>query len=133
MNGRSDDRPILPAELPRGSVGRPLEPAIERLRAGHDDARRVDAVELDALPPAARRFHTEHQVGPHPDQPLRRQVVPARNAGAAGMPSACALFTHVRLAAPRGDQRRDEHGVRRARRDEALDAPAARDGALANA
>jgi hypothetical protein len=128
------DRPIgrqsdLARELITGRR-RSLEPSIERLGPGDNDACRVDAVELHRF----RELLTVpdgNEIGTNPDQALCRQVVPAGNARRRRDAERLRGFDQIRLPAARSDQRGDEHGVGFPRLDEPLESPVARNRAFA--
>ena len=110
----------LDERLPgRARVAR--EPTVEELRAGDDDVSRRRAVQLDGLALLAL-VPDEDAVGQHLDEPLRRELIPARDGEPDRNPQPARRLDRVGLAhARRGaaDQRRHDHRIGRGRRSRA--------------
>ncbi len=99
------------AELLARRARRALEPAIEQLRARHGDAAGRDAVVAHRLG-LLRLVPHHHEVRLDAQQPLVRQVVPARDAGDDAHAAAACRADDVHLVRGRIDERRDDDDVR---------------------
>jgi hypothetical protein len=100
----------LPAEGLAVARRLPVEPLVETLRPGNDDAVGRDAVQIDRFLFLCR-VPDEHAVGRVADERLARQVIPAPDAET-GRNAQCARRLHVfDLRRSEIDQRRQQHDV----------------------
>ena len=106
IGAQSDAR----AEVVARAAGRAVEPAVEAMRAGHDDAIGLSTVELDRLAPLGV-VPQRHQVRLDAHQPLGGQVVPRGDTQGAGHTDPARCLDQVDLRRLVGYQRRDDEYV----------------------